>query len=110
MLADDVIIIAAGQLVAQGPVEQIVGSMSHRPAGCGSARRDAEKLTAELHRRRTVDVEPGPDGALLVSGVDAPAVGAAALGAGVELHELVAERPDLEQVFLELTQGKAGIR
>jgi len=37
-------------------------------------------------------------------------VGAAALRAGVELHELVAERPDLENVFLGLTQGKAGIR
>ena len=45
-----------------------------------------------------------------MTGVDAPAVGRAALAAGVELHELVAERPDLEQVFLELTHGKAGIR
>ena len=50
------------------------------------------------------------DGALLVTGVDAPAVGAAAFKAGVELHELVAERPDLEDVFLELTKGKAAIR
>ena len=49
-------------------------------------------------------------GALLVTGVEAPAIGAAALRAGVELHELVAERPDLEEVFLELTKGKAAIR
>ena len=39
-----------------------------------------------------------------------PAVGRAALAAGVELHELTTERPDLERVFLELTAGKAGIR
>jgi ABC-2 type transport system ATP-binding protein len=42
--------------------------------------------------------------------VEAPAVGAASLRAGVELHELVTERPDLERVFLDLTAGKAGIR
>jgi ABC-2 type transport system ATP-binding protein len=42
--------------------------------------------------------------------VAAPAVGAAALRAGVELHELVTERPDLERVFLELTSGQADIR
>jgi ABC-2 type transport system ATP-binding protein len=55
-------------------------------------------------------VQSGEDGVLLVSGVDAPTVGAAALRAGVELHELVADRPDLEAVFLELTKGKAAIR
>ena len=37
-------------------------------------------------------------------------VGKAALQAQVELHELVTERPDLEQVFLSLTHGMAGIR
>jgi len=42
--------------------------------------------------------------------VDAPAIGKAALTAGVELHELTPERADLEGVFLELTAGKAGIR
>jgi ABC-2 type transport system ATP-binding protein len=42
--------------------------------------------------------------------VDAPAVGAAALRAGVELHELVTEKPDLERVFLDLTAGRADIR
>jgi ABC-2 type transport system ATP-binding protein len=51
-----------------------------------------------------------PDGALLVTGVEAPAIGKAALAAGVELHELAPERPDLEGVFLELTAGKADIR
>jgi ABC-2 type transport system ATP-binding protein len=32
------------------------------------------------------------------------------VAAKAELHELVAERPDLEQVFLDLTEGKAEIR
>jgi ABC-2 type transport system ATP-binding protein len=55
-------------------------------------------------------VDPGSDGALTVHGVDAPTVGRAALSAQVELHELVSDKPDLEQVFLQLTHAKAGIR
>jgi ABC-2 type transport system ATP-binding protein len=68
------------------------------------------ELTAALDGTPGVNVTARPDGALLVTGADAPTVGKAALAAGVELHELVAERPDLEGVFLELTAGKAGIR
>jgi ABC-2 type transport system ATP-binding protein len=107
LLADDVVIIAAGKLVAQGSVAEVVGGMAH--AGQVRVRTpDAERLTAALGDAATV--RPGPDGALLVTGVDAPAVGAAALRAGAELHELVTETPDLERVFLELTAGKADIR
>jgi len=29
---------------------------------------------------------------------------------GAEIHELTVERPDLENVFLQLTAGKADIR
>jgi ABC-2 type transport system ATP-binding protein len=106
ILADDIVIIAAGQLVRQGPVDEVVDSMAS-----GSRVRvrtpDAEKLVGALSG---ATVESGADGVLHFSGVDAPAVGAAALHAGVVLHELVSERPDLERVFLELTQGKADIR
>ncbi len=108
LLADDVVIIAAGQLVRQGTVAEVVDSMSH--AGRVRVRTpQPEELTKALSFDH-VAVTPGADGALFVAGVEAPAVGAAALRAGVELHELVAERPDLEEVFLELTKGKAAIR
>jgi ABC-2 type transport system ATP-binding protein len=107
LLADDVIIIANGKLVTQGTMATVVNGLA----------------TIERVRVRTpqpqelvkalgpgVKAETGEDGALLVTGVSAPEVGAAALRASVELHELVAEKPDLEHVFLELTAGKAGIR
>jgi ABC-2 type transport system ATP-binding protein len=41
--------------------------------------------------------------------VDAVAIGDAALRAGISLHQLATERPDLEHVFLELTTGEAAI-
>jgi ABC-2 type transport system ATP-binding protein len=108
LLADDVVIIAAGRLVRQGPVDEVVGSMAQ--GGRVRVRTpQAEELTTAL-RELSATVEPDGHGALLVTGADAAAVGRAALTARVELHELTPERPDLERVFLDLTAGKAGIR
>ena len=107
LLADDLVIIAAGQLVRQGTVSEIVDSMAH--SGRVRVRTpQAEELTKALGGEATVTTNG--NGAMLVTGLDAPQVGAAAFRAGVELHELVAERPDLEEVFLELTKEGAGIR
>ncbi|WP_229403038.1 ABC transporter ATP-binding protein [Micromonospora okii] len=108
LLADDVVIIAAGKLVRQGPVDQVLGSMAQ--SGRVRVRTpQAEELVAVL-REQSATVETDEHGVLLVSGADASTIGRAALAAKVELHELTPERPDLERVFLELTAGKAGIR
>ncbi|WP_410811737.1 ABC transporter ATP-binding protein [Micromonospora sp. 067-2] len=108
LLADDVVIIAAGQLVRQGPVDQVLGSMA-QGARVRVRTPQAEALTAAL-KAQSATVDADENGVLLVAGVDAPTIGRAALAAGVELHELTTERPDLERVFLELTAGKADIR
>ncbi|HKT05427.1 MAG TPA: ABC transporter ATP-binding protein [Rugosimonospora sp.] len=108
LLADDLVIIAAGQLVRQGSVAGIVNSMSHR-AQVRVRTPNPDKLTSAVQEKGGT-VGPGEDGTLSVAGLDAAQVGATAFAAGVELHELTAERPDLEGVFLELTQDKAGIR
>jgi ABC-2 type transport system ATP-binding protein len=107
ILADDIIIIAAGQLVRQGTVAEIVDSVSEVKRVRVRTPQPDELLKSLGDGVTTI---PSVDGAMLMSGVDAPTVGAAALRAGVELHELVADRADLEQVFLELTKGKAAIR
>ena len=107
-LADDVVIIASGRLVRQGPVNEVLGSMT----GLAQVRArtpEPAQLTAALEPLNAT-TSPLPDGALLITGADTAAVGHAAFTAGVELHELVGEKADLEQVFLQLTAGKAGIR
>jgi len=107
ILADDLVIIAAGQLVTQGPVDQVVNSMAH--TGRTLVRTpDPAKLTAALNG--VGRIEAADNGDLYVTGVGAAAIGDAALRAGVALHQLHDERPDLEEVFLELTKGKAAIR
>jgi ABC-2 type transport system ATP-binding protein len=107
LLADDVIIIAGGKLVTQGAVDKVVNGLTTVERVRVRTPQSQELLKALGSQ---VTAETGDDGALLLSGAGAPEVGAAALRAGVELHELVAEKPDLEHVFLELTAGKAGIR
>jgi ABC-2 type transport system ATP-binding protein len=108
LLADDVVIIANGRLIRQGTVDDVLGSMTGlAQVRVRTPQRDG--LTAALDALNAT-VSDLPDGALLVTGVDTAAVGHAAFAAGVELHELVTERADLEQVFLQLTAGQAGIR
>jgi ABC-2 type transport system ATP-binding protein len=107
LLADDVVIIAAGKLIRQGPVDEVLTSMT---ASTVRVRTPQSAELAAALQALGATVTPTSDGALLVTGVDAPAVGKAALQAQVELHELGGERADLEKVFLELTAGKAGIR
>jgi ABC-2 type transport system ATP-binding protein len=70
---------------------------------------DAGRLAAVLQSMGATVTSTGP-GALAVTGLPAAAVGAAAHAADVVLHQLRTEQPDLEEVFLSLTQGKAAIR
>jgi ABC-2 type transport system ATP-binding protein len=107
ILADDLVIIAAGQLVSQGTVASIVDSMAH--TGRTLVRTpEISKLTAALGSDATVTNSDAGDA--FITGIDAAAIGDAALRIGVPIHQLVTERPDLEEVFLELTKGKAAIR
>ncbi|MEV0727452.1 ATP-binding cassette domain-containing protein [Polymorphospora sp. NPDC050346] len=108
LLADDVVIIAAGKLVRQGTVDEVLGSMT-TGARIRVRTPHADQLAKAL-AEQNAKVQRGEDGLLLVEGSDAAFVGRVALAAQVELHELTPERPDLERVFLELTSGKAVIR
>ena len=106
LLADDLIIIAAGRLTAQGTVASVVGSMAH--GGRTLVRTpEVEKLTAALGSDAVVT--PG-GGDVYITGVDAVAIGDAAQRAGIAIHQLTTEGPDLEAAFLELTAGQAAIR
>jgi ABC-2 type transport system ATP-binding protein len=106
LLADDVVIVAAGRLVRQGPMAEVIDTAGGAQMLVRTPRPDA--LVAELGA--AVTVTRTEDGALRIVGADGPAIGAAAMRVGAEIHELTVERPDLENVFLQLTAGKADIR
>ena len=107
-LADDVVIVAAGQLVRQGSVADVVASMSS--SARVQVRTPEPEILAGVLARRGAQVTVDESGLLLVAGATERAVGDAALSAGVAVHRLTTQQADLEDVFLELTHGKAGIR
>jgi len=106
-LADDLVIIAAGRLAAQGTVASVIGSMTYLSRTLVRTP-EPEKLAAVLGGDAVVT--PAGDGGAYITGADAVAIGDAALRAGVAIHQLVTQLPDLEAAFLELTAGKAAIR
>jgi ABC-2 type transport system ATP-binding protein len=97
---DDIVIIANGRLVEQGPMSDLhgVGSSLVRT-------RDPEALLAALH---PVDVAGTlqPDGSLLAATADLQLIGDVALGAGLPVYELRLVSTDLESLFFSLTEGQ----
>jgi ABC-2 type transport system ATP-binding protein len=97
-LADEVVIIHRGKLVAH----QSVAELTLQAAGATRVRSPrAEELLARL-RAGGIDAEPTEAGALAVH-APPERVGDLAAEAGIPLHELVAEKGSLEEAFLELT-------
>ena len=99
---DDVVVIHHGKVVRQGPVGELTGAAR----GATIVRSpEAEKLAGAL-RAAGAQVNAFEDGALNVEGMDAAAVGDAALAAGVAVHQLYQAQASLEDIFFELTAGE----
>ena len=96
---DDVVIIANGRLVRQGPMAELGGTPSALVRTS-----DPAALAGEL-QRSGLGSTSAADGALVVETEDLRLVGDAALAAGVPVWELRLQRADLEELFLSLTQG-----
>ena len=98
-IADDVVIIHRGQLVAQ----ESVAELRARTVGATRVRSpDAARLRDALV---AAGVDVTADGERLSTGAPAARVGEIAAANGIVLHELTAESPSLEEAFLELTGG-----
>jgi ABC-2 type transport system ATP-binding protein len=101
-ICDRVGIINQGRLVAQQPIEEL--------SGLGSLRVVAEPVDrAEDKVRRILGasaVRVGPGGLDVATEASmAPVINRALVAEGIAVHELRWQQPDLERVFLELTEG-----
>ena len=101
LTAEHLIVIGRGRLIADTSVDEFV-----RRASGGYVRVRAPEaprlVTLLLERGGAVTDEP--DGAVAVSGLDAPTVGEIAAANGIVLHELVAQQASLEEAYMELTR------
>ena len=98
---DHVVIISRGRLITSAPLAEL--TRNHAA--------DVRVRTPDAHRLRAALEAQGAqvraaDGVLHVSGLTPPDIGRTALREAVELHELVQEESDLEQVFLSLTDSE----
>jgi ABC-2 type transport system ATP-binding protein len=99
-VADRVGVIRAGSLVAEGTVDELRGRAGLRLRAAPPT--EAARLVAAL---------PGVDGIaragdlleLTVDPSEAPGINRALVEAGIAVSELYAQKPSLEDVFLELT-------
>jgi ABC-2 type transport system ATP-binding protein len=99
VLADELVVIGRGRLVANGPVAEFVEA-----SGLGTVEVTSPDLSALVRvleeRGATVS---GSGDSVTVTGLDAAAVGDAAHELGVRLHQLVTRQATLEEAFLTAT-------
>jgi ABC-2 type transport system ATP-binding protein len=102
-VADRVVVIERGSLIAQDTVERLVAVGGEMVV----VRTPTPDPLLERVRENGGDVDARGDGALAVRGLPIARIGELAAEDGVVLHELRTERATLEQTFLTLT-GSAG--
>jgi ABC-2 type transport system ATP-binding protein len=102
LMADDLVVVGLGRLIAAGPVGDFVDRFTARHVVVRSPR--AAEL-AELIRRVGAQVEVDAGGMLRVTGAECSWVGELAAAHGIAVHELSTASASLEQAFLEATGG-----
>jgi ABC-2 type transport system ATP-binding protein len=104
LYVDDLVVIAAGQLISAGTLAQFTTQ-----AGAAETVRvnspTLEQLRQVLASRQLQVIDQ--DGALLVSGASAAIIGDIAAANGITIHELTTLRESLEEAFLRITSGRA---
>ena len=107
VLADELVVIGQGRLVAAEPIEQFVARNS-RPEVLVRTER-SEELAALLHRAGLSSTRE-PDGALVVGTGDADIVANLAMNARIVVRELTARHSSLEDAFFTATAGATEYR
>jgi ABC-2 type transport system ATP-binding protein len=100
-MADELVVIGRGRLIAEGPVGEFVGRFTQRHVVVRSPQ--AGLLAVLLREAGLGPVTTQPDGSLQLADVELSAVGDLAARHEVTLHELSARAASLEQAFLQAT-------
>jgi ABC-2 type transport system ATP-binding protein len=106
-VADHLVVIGRGRLLADVSTAELIESSARRDVLLRSPR--AGEL-AGLIKARGGTVTPQDDGALVVTGLDAAAVGDLAAQHGIAVHALVPRQASLEDAYLDLTGDSTDYR
>ena len=99
LMADHIVVIAKGRLVADGTVEDLTSVRGDVLVRCADPAR-LSSLLGEVPVRRE-----GEDG-VAVNGLTTDAIGRIAFDAGIAVYELTKRSASLEDTFFELTGGE----
>jgi ABC-2 type transport system ATP-binding protein len=102
LMADQLVVIGRGRLIASGPIEDFVRTSSRNSVLVRSPQ--ATELV-DLLRTAGAQVDAVEPGVLSVTGLDVVAVGDLAFENGIRLHELSNRVATLEEAFLEATEA-----
>jgi ABC-2 type transport system ATP-binding protein len=105
--ATHLIVIGRGRLIADTSVAEFIAAAAPAAVRVRSSDQDA---LAGLLSSPDVTVEAAGDGALIVSGLSAGHIGAAASAAGITVLELTTEQASLEDAFVDMTQDAVEFR
>jgi ABC-2 type transport system ATP-binding protein len=103
LTADHLLVIARGRIIADASTDEFVNGHA---APSVRARALEQAALAEILAQRGAVVKGGPDGSLVVTGLDAAAVGGAASAHGITLLELAPQVSSLEEAFFDLTRDE----
>jgi ABC-2 type transport system ATP-binding protein len=102
LLADHLVVIGKGQLLADTPMAEFVAQSSHTSV---IVRTPHYERLSGLLRERGVHVTEEPYGRLSLTGIEQDEVGDLAFAEQMVLHELTTRTATLEEAFLEATSG-----
>jgi ABC-2 type transport system ATP-binding protein len=101
--ADHLLVIARGRIIADASTEEFVNGNSTPSVRVRAL--EPSDLADALTQRGAL-VESAPDGCLVVTGLDAAAVGGTASAHGITLIELAPQVSSLEEAFFDLTRDE----
>ena len=101
--ADHLLVIARGRIIADASTDEFVNRNS---APSVRVRAVQQGELANTLTQRGALVEIAPDGSMVVTGLDAAAVGGAASAHGITLLELAPQVSSLEEAFFDLTRDE----
>ncbi|HEX6522121.1 MAG TPA: ATP-binding cassette domain-containing protein [Streptosporangiaceae bacterium] len=107
LTADRLIIIGRGKLLADTTLAELTESGTRKDVLVRSPRADE---LAGLLSARGAQAARESDGGLVVTGMDAPAIGDLALEHRIAVHELTPRRASLEEAYMDITRDSVEYR
>jgi ABC-2 type transport system ATP-binding protein len=104
-MADNVVVIGKGKLIADTSVDQLTAGSTHSYAFVRSGSSASDKAALQAALKALGKPFKAQDGGFTVTGVKTDAIGQAAFKAKVPILELSEHSATLEEAFLEITAG-----